>query len=211
MICERCHQREASIHLSQTHQGQTVEQHLCETCAKEIGLETNLESVFDNFFGQSVFGASIFNTTGGIPAFGQSATRSLVCPACGLSYDEFRSSGLFGCVHCYETFAVRLEPVFRRVQGGTRHVGHKLLESAEVKESQARRHQLIELRKTLTRAVKEEQYEEAARLRDEIRRLESSEADLRDRGGSGQNRPDQTKPDQAKPDQTKPDQEGATK
>ena len=176
MLCERCHQREATIHLSQTHQGQTVEQHLCESCAKEIGLETNLESVFDNFFGQTMFGSSIFNTTGGIPAFGQPAPRNLVCPSCGLSFDEFRSSGLFGCSHCYEAFADRLDPVFRRVQGGTRHVGRKLLESADVQERQLRRSKIAELRKELARAVKDEQYEKAAHLRDEIRVLESADA-----------------------------------
>ena len=182
MMCERCQQREATIHLSQTQNGQTSEQHLCEVCAKELGLDTSLESVFDNFLGQSVFGASIFNTTGGIPIFGQPTSKSLVCPSCGLSYDEFRSSGLFGCSHCYEAFADRLDPVFRRVQGGTRHVGHKLLENPEVKESQARRHQIAELRQALAKAVKTEQYEEAARLRDEIRTLESLE---NSQGGEG--------------------------
>ena len=200
MICERCHQREATIHLSQTHQGQTVEQHLCEICAKEIGLETNLESVFDNFFGQSVFGSSIFNTTGGIPAFGQPAPRNLVCPTCGLSFDEFRSSGLFGCSHCYEAFADRLDPVFRRVQGGTRHVGRKLLESADVQERQLRRSKIAELRKELSKAVKDEQYEKAAQLRDEIRQLESADANT---GGSA---PDTNKPsDLDDRGQTKPE------
>jgi protein arginine kinase activator len=203
MLCERCHQREATIHLSQTQNNQTSEQHLCEICAKELGLDTSFESVFDNFLGQSVFGASIFNTTGGIPLFGQPASNSLVCPSCGLSYDEFRSSGLFGCSHCYEAFADRLDPVFRRVQGGTRHVGHKLLESPGVKESQARRHQIAELRKALAQAVKDEQYEQAARLRDEIRDLESLEnnpAGLADPGRS----------DSPK-DETGPSQEGEGK
>lgn len=175
MLCERCKQREATIHLSQTHQGQTVEQHLCETCAREIGLETNLESVFDNFFGQSMFGQSIFNTTGGIPAFGQAAPKNLVCPSCGLTFDEFRGSGLFGCSHCYEAFADRLEPVFRRVQGGTKHVGHKLLESPDIQERQKRRSQIATLRKALAKAVKDEQYEKAAQLRDEIRQLEQQD------------------------------------
>ncbi|MDD2533225.1 MAG: UvrB/UvrC motif-containing protein [Eubacteriales bacterium] len=172
MLCERCKQREATIHLSQTHQGQTVEQHLCDVCAKEIGLEPNLESVFDNFFGQSMFGQSIFNTTGGIPAFGQSVPRNVVCPTCGLTFDEFRSSGLLGCSHCYEAFADRLEPVFRRVQGGTRHVGHKLQESPDLQEKQKRLSQIADLRKALAKAVKDEQYEQAAQLRDEIRNIE---------------------------------------
>lgn len=182
MICERCHQREATIHLSQTHNGQTVEQHLCESCAKEMGLESNLESMFDSFFNQSVFGSSIFNTTGGIPVFGKPVQRNLVCPNCGLTFDEFRSQGLFGCAKCYEAFADRLDPVFRRVQGGTRHVGHKLLENPQVQEKKLLESRITELRKELSQAVKEENYEKAARLRDEIRNLEACDAEQE--GGS---------------------------
>ena len=177
MICERCHQREATIHLSQTHDGQTVEQHLCEVCAKEMGLETNLESMFDSFSNQSVFGSSIFNTTGGIPVFGKPVQRNLVCPNCGLTFDEFRSSGLFGCTQCYEAFADRLDPVFRRVQGGTRHVGHKLLENPQIQEKKLLAGRISELRKELAQAVKDENYEKAARLRDEIHTLEARETD----------------------------------
>jgi len=138
MLCDRCHKRDATIQVSQIVNGQTVEHHLCEVCAKELGLETNIESMFDNFFNHSVFGSSVFNPTGGIPIFGKPVQRNLVCPNCGLTFDEFRSSGLFGCAKCYEAFADRLDPVFRRVQGGTRHVGHKLRENPQIQEKKSR-------------------------------------------------------------------------
>ena len=172
MKCERCHQREATIHLSQTFQGKTVEQNLCETCARELGLETNFDSMFNDLFGQSLLGSNVFNTTGGIPAFGKPVTRDLACSHCGLTYEEFRKTGLFGCSHCYEAFADRLDQVFRRVQGGTRHVGHKLSAPAGHAEQQLQQQRLADLRTRQQQAVKEENYELAAKLRDEIKAIE---------------------------------------
>lgn len=172
MKCERCHQRDATIHLSQTVQGKTVEQNLCETCARELGIDTNFDAVFNDLLGSSLLGGSVFNTTGGIPAFGKPAGRNLVCSRCGLSYDEFRKTGLFGCSHCYEAFADRLDPVFRRVQGGIRHVGRKLCETADQQEQLQLNHRLTDLRQKLQQAVRDEAYETAAHLRDEIRSLE---------------------------------------
>jgi protein arginine kinase activator len=171
MKCERCHQREATIHLSQTTQGKTIEQNLCEDCAHELGIDANYESVFGDIFSQSMLGGSIFNTTGGIPAFGKPATRNLVCSHCGQTYDDFRKTGLFGCSHCYEAFADRLDPVFRRVQGGTHHVGRKLKETASQQEQQILNNQLAELKQQLQKAVQVEDYETACHLRDQIKVL----------------------------------------
>lgn len=194
MKCERCHQREATIHLSQTFQGKTVEQNLCETCARELGLDSKFESVFSDLFGQPFLGGNIFNTTGGIPAFGKPVTRELRCSHCGQTYEEFSKTGLFGCSHCYEAYADRLDQVFRRVQSGTRHVGHKLAMPATrpgqggadqtVKqagvatpagtpsEQQVLQQQLADLRARQQQAVKDEDYEQAAHLRDEIKAIE---------------------------------------
>ncbi len=177
MKCEKCQQREATIHLSQTRQGQTTEHHLCEGCAKELGIGHNLSDYFGtigSIFGSGLLGgSSIFNTTGGIPAFGTAAGSNITCPTCGQTYDDFRRSGLFGCSHCYEAFAERLDPVFRRVQGGVRHIGRKVCTTAGQKEEQMLHMKLNELKKALHDAVQEEAYEKAARLRDEIRSLEN--------------------------------------
>ncbi|NLB50262.1 MAG: hypothetical protein GX809_01585 [Clostridiaceae bacterium] len=89
---------------------------------------------------------------------------SLICPSCGETEEELRKTGLLGCQTCYETFAVFLDPVFRRVQGHTRHL------SASEEEGPAKEADV--LREKLELAVQSEVYEEAARLRDQIRQLE---------------------------------------
>ena len=177
MKCEKCKKREATIHLSQTRNGVTAEHNLCETCAREQGISMNLQDYIGNIgslFGSGALGSgSVFDTTGGIPAFGTSARPNPVCSHCGQSFDDFRKTGLFGCSHCYEAFADRLDPLMRRVQGSTRHVGRKVCQTADQQEQNLLRARLVDLKKSLQQAVKEEAYEKAARLRDEIHALES--------------------------------------
>jgi protein arginine kinase activator len=177
MKCEKCKQRDATIHLSQTRHGKTTEHHLCETCALDQGISMNLQDYIGNIgslFGSAILGSgSVFNTTGGIPAFGGAASQNTACSTCGQSFDAFRRSGLFGCSHCYEAFADRLDPLMRRVQGSTRHIGRKVCQTADQQEQQLLHDRLAELKKLQQQAVLEEAYEKAARLRDEIRAMES--------------------------------------
>ena len=147
MKCDRCQQNEASVHISQTVDGEHTEQNLCQSCAQDEGIK----SQFQNFYSPS--------------------GSQLVCKNCGTTFEGFRKSGLFGCPQCYESFREKLDPVLRRVQGGTRHVGRTACKTAESKEQLMLKAKIEELRKNLTDVVKLEQYEEAARLRDEIQIL----------------------------------------
>lgn len=181
MKCERCQQNEASVHISQTVNGHKEEHHLCAACAQESGLESSFQDLYSPFLSSGFFGSSIFNPTGGIPAFGGGSTtpsRELVCPNCGTTFEAFRKSGLFGCSQCYDTFREKLDPVLRRVQGGTRHIGRQVCRTEESKEQLILRAKLDELRKSLASAVEREAYEEAARVRDEVHALEARICDL---------------------------------
>lgn len=181
MICEHCGEREATLQLTRTSQGKTTVQRLCADCAGELGIAAPAGSgiPFGAWFGQSLFGGSkpdigsgTLHNAGGIPSFGVPGGRhDTVCPKCGLSFEAFRKSGLFGCAECYTAFADRLDAVFRRIQGGTRHVG-RTLEAVPVHRAEAPAERLATLRAELKRAVSEEAYERAAKLRDEIKRLE---------------------------------------
>jgi protein arginine kinase activator len=190
MKCERCQQQEATIHLTQTRQGQMTEHHLCDACARELGIGHHVSDYFgtigsligSGLLGGVPGGGSIFNTTGGIPAFGAQATRNVTCTACGQTFDDFRHSGLFGCSRCYEAFADRLDPVFRRVQGGTRHVGRKAAALKESKEEQLLQARIRELKQSLQDAVAKEAYEQAVKIRDEIRLLEKQSLERTEEG-----------------------------
>lgn len=188
MKCEKCKEREATIHLSQSSQNKITEHHLCEACAREQGISMNLKDYIgniSNLFEAGLIGSgSVFNITGGIPAFGGQSCPTKNCQTCGQSYDEFRRSGLFGCSHCYESFADQLDPLMRRVQGSTRHVGRKVSQSAEQQEQHLMQSKLSDLKKELQQAVKVEAYEKAVCLRDEIHALEKQLCSDQSGGGA---------------------------
>jgi len=173
MKCERCQENEATVYITQTVNGVRTEHHLCEACASQSGFNLSFKDMYTPFLSSGMFGGSVFNTTGGIPAFGGVPSRDVACPECGTTFEEFRKSGLLGCSKCYESFHERLDPVLRRVQGGTRHIGHAVCRTEESKEQLMLKAKLAELRKELAAAVEREAYEEAARIRDEIKGLES--------------------------------------
>ena len=95
----------------------------------------------------------------------------LTCAACGQTYRAFKESGKLGCAACYDTFEEQLLPLMRKIQKGDHHVGKCPRGTAEPSIEE----QLADLRRQLQQAVEREEFEQAATLRDEIRRLESQE------------------------------------
>ena len=161
MICNLCGTQEASIHLTEIVNSQMIEIHLCETCAQEKGTDFKTH----------------FNLTELLAGFvdpGKSAKTpekrfAGKCPECALTYDEFGKSGRLGCPACYEAFSKMLLPLIKRVQRSTRHVG-KRPSRVSAESSQSQELQLLQNR--LAKSVQMEEFEEAARLRDEIRQAE---------------------------------------
>jgi protein arginine kinase activator len=164
MICRRCKKRQATVHLTEVVGGKKIEKHLCEQCAVDEGItiksHVSLNDLLSNF----------------IMAHGAASEEaaSLVCPECGLGFVEFRQNGLLGCPNDYEAFKKPLLGLLERAHnGGTRHIG-KLPARAGVDDR--RHHDLVRMRRELDEAVKVEDYETAARLRDRIKTLESADA-----------------------------------
>lgn len=120
---------------------------------------TDWNSIIESFFaGPSLFGYDPD------PLETRREVTELVCPSCGETASELRKTGLLGCALCYDTFENLLLPVFSRAQGHTRHVAAKTMQ---------RQGPLERLKADLETAILNEAYEEAARLRDEIRKIEA--------------------------------------
>ena len=92
----------------------------------------------------------------------------ITCPRCGETYAEFQKTGMLGCAECYTAFRKELTPLITRVQGRAQHAGRRPPVSEE---EQARQTRMEELRTLMEAAVAEENFEEAARLRDELRAM----------------------------------------
>jgi protein arginine kinase activator len=90
------------------------------------------------------------------------------CPQCGFSMEDFQKVRRFGCASCYKVFASELAPMLRGMHKGATHVG-KVPQG--LIESHFRIQRIEELQAKLDQSIASESYEEAAELRDEIRKL----------------------------------------
>jgi len=180
MTCERCGQRDATIHMIEVVDGRRRSLWLCPGCAgrgaegdpdqKEDDDELDPadqdwtpgqdNEALDRFIGQMFAGPGP-DDEGPVPD----------CPHCGTSYSGFRSSGRLGCPHCYVAFRRLLLPFLGRFHRQVTHLGRFPDFAAG---APSRLGEITRTRIALEKAVAAEDFEEAARLRDLIRGLEDS-------------------------------------
>jgi protein arginine kinase activator len=164
MKCQSCGQRNAKVHLTEIDENkQKRELHLCEQCHGQ-------QNPGSPETGMDVLG--LLSTAFATPS-GEAPPTNLECEACGLGYSEFRSRGRLGCPECYEVFQESLDPLLEKVHAHKRHVGKQPGDESRANRSQERK--LVELRRRLQEAVENEAYEDAARLRDELRQCEEDD------------------------------------
>jgi len=156
MKCQRC-PKQATLHITEVlGEDRFEEVHLCEDCAKKYLYEPQQKK-----HAQASPSAVI--------EADEDAPAGARCPACGLSFLEFRNHGRFGCSHDYDAFKSELLSLMESVHGDTRHAGKTPRRAPRTKTAQA---ELTQLRQQLQELVNDENYEEAARIRDRIKNLE---------------------------------------
>jgi protein arginine kinase activator len=154
-----CKQNEATVHLTQMAEGKIKKVDLCEECSKAKGV--------DDPTGFSL--ADLLLGLGAAQELAQTKAGSeLSCPSCGFSQADFKKSGRLGCTECYQTFREGLEGLLKTMHKGTHHVGKVPRGQPPEKDAEER---LRLLQKRLEQAIAGERYEEAAKLRDEIKML----------------------------------------
>ena len=188
MLCDNCGKREANVKYSENINGRKKELNLCEECSKKIGISHMNFSMpidFSSFFGGFM---EDFATPEFMPLL--NGIKTLECKQCGYTFEDIANTGKLGCENCYEVFEEKLDPIIRRIQGDNHHVGRtgkvidqkieqKLGNKIEKKENKSEKsekeNQLENLQEQLKQAIKEEKYEEAAKIRDEIKRIEKKD------------------------------------
>ena len=152
MLCEECGQHEAEVIVTTVVNGQSTTRHLCRECVKKYKTGDI----------QAMLAAML-------SAIGQKQQApDIACPRCGETYQEFQKTGMLGCPECYQAFRKELTPLITRVQGRAQHAGRR----PPVSEAEQKRLLLMEeLRTKMEAAVAEENFEEAARLRDELKAM----------------------------------------
>jgi protein arginine kinase activator len=159
MLCDICKTNVAKIHLTEIEGGKTKKVDLCEACSKEKGVE-----------GSTSF--ALADVLLGLGASQEMATAAggpeVKCKVCGLTQADFKKTGRFGCAECYSTFAEGLDGLLKSMHKGIRHVGkvpRVMRDTREVSEA------LKGLQKRLEKAIDDEDFEQAAIVRDEIKQM----------------------------------------
>ena len=163
MLCDICKQNVATVHLTDMAEGKTMKADLCPACAKQKGV--------DDPAGYSLAGLLMeLGQAAQLEKSPEEAGKQLSCPNCGLTQADFKKTGRLGCSDCYDVFHESLDGLLKTMHKGTRHLGKAPF---SIKESADLADKMKTLRKGLEKAVAEEDFEQAARLRDEIRVLDS--------------------------------------
>ena len=184
MKCENCGKNEANVKYTQIINGEKKQMFLCEECSEKLGINDihfnmpiNFTSFLTDFF-DDMNDIALMPTLGGM-------TNTLKCKNCGLTWDDFIHTGKFGCSNCYDEFESRIDPILQSFQGSNRHIGRlgKVVKGNNIKENlddkmekeDSNMGKIEKLKKDLKQAVKEERYEDAAKIRDEIKKEENKE------------------------------------
>jgi len=188
MKCDLC-DNPATVQEITLKNGVPVEKNLCEQCAKKQGIAVQPQMPLSEAIMKQMMAKGAGIVISGATTPGAKITarvRALACPACGMTFTQFKSGGLLGCPECYSAFEAQLKGVLERAhEGATHHVGkvprRALRAATETNADQpegsplgtqrdlAQRMNLLKAQ--LESAVGAEQYELAAELRDELRRL----------------------------------------
>ena len=159
MLCQSCEKRQATTHIKTIMHGELKEYRLCAECAAKLG--------YGSFF--SDFGLDLDKFFGSFMESFSPERSSKRCSFCGSDFASIARSGKVGCAHCYEVFYDDLLPSIQRIHGQSFHAG-KLASSAG--EELKMRSEIESCRRELEKAIKTQEFERAAQLRDRIRELE---------------------------------------
>jgi len=203
MLCEKCKEREANVRFTEVFNGKVTEHNLCLECARSTAMNgQNYAALFNGENPLSRLLSGLLGMAGRVNGEDENQLgEQVVCPVCKTSYGEFVKKSKFGCADCYEVFELLMEDHIKNLQGSSNHRGKRpmkkrseaLAKAAEAAEAsvdvtvcddegeenrvdgaKSATEQIEELKQQLQVVLFEEEYEEAARIRDEIRALQKN-------------------------------------
>lgn len=190
MLCEHCKKREATVKYVEVINGVKTEHNLCTYCAGKVDMG-QYSALFEGEFPLGKLLSGLLGMQDSEPSTKEFA--NVVCPTCGTTYEKFVKDSQFGCPDCYSVFGPLIGENIKHLQGSERHVGKRpkrTLNAGEAAENNSLIRQISEeekglkqsdssltaeekiriLKGRLQEAIGREDFEEAAALRDEIKK-----------------------------------------
>ncbi len=156
MLCSKCGKKLATVHYQENINGIKSEYELCEECANQMQF--------------SELGGFTLDPLWMTPKLFREETGT--CPFCGLTLREFSKDAKFGCRECYNAFSHHVPSLLKKIHGHTKHIGKIPKRMGRNLRTKSK---IEELKNQMNQAVLDQNFELAAKLRDEIRGLEGKE------------------------------------
>ncbi|MCL2407039.1 MAG: UvrB/UvrC motif-containing protein [Defluviitaleaceae bacterium] len=173
-MCEKCNKFPATVYMEKFTNGAKSTANLCMHCAaiehSEVSFGEGFENMLKDVLGNIISNIENMSGVNFILSSGLMDDSDPRCDACGIDMDELREEGKFGCVACYTAFRPQIEHLIQNIHAAKAHVGKTPTNAP--REMRLRR-DIEELRRNLALAVKNEDYETAAVLRDCVRECEN--------------------------------------
>ena len=152
MLCQHCNKNEANMHMKRIINGRAAEVHLCSDCARSLG------------YGEacSGFGLGFSDFLSDFLLKGENSSNGSRCPFCNKSFEDIAKDGKMGCAECYSAFYDKLLPSLQRIHGKVTHMGKR------PNGNNNNENKLEMLKELLENAVREQDFESAVKIRDEI-------------------------------------------
>lgn len=166
MLCQKCHKKIATVRYAEVIDGHVTEIHLCSDCLIEV--QKNPKG-FN--FASTEPQVQVKERREDTESITKKTKTKTLCSVCGTQINYIHEKNKVGCFTCFKSFGPEIESVLEVIQGGSSHIGKKLHYAND--EERVRAQILLDTKKALIRqAIKSEDYESAAKLRDEILSLE---------------------------------------
>lgn len=154
MICDICRNRNASVHVKKMVGSIQADHFLCPVCATRFGYARKIDRFYTD---ESVFS--------------QNSTATQRCPCCGSTWADITDMGTAGCAECYQVFRKQLTEIIDKVHEKTTYKGRIPIVASPKMQREMR---IEQARAQLAEAIAQENFEQAAVLRDYIRELENT-------------------------------------
>ncbi len=159
MHCDYCGEQDATVHLAQLLNGEMKNLHLCKDCAGKSGINVD----------EPVSLSDLLLKAGQAPGAEEAGKKDIRCPQCHMRMSDFRKTSRLGCPACYDAFAAELAGLLLGLHKSHYHAGKA---PSGTRLSHAIHEQAEAVSGRLKTAIAAEQFEEAARLRDELKQLQ---------------------------------------
>lgn len=157
--CDLCG-KPATVHLTQIVKNQIQKVDLCEECAQSKGVTDPEGFSLADLLAKSFAGPTEDTET---------HPGNLVCESCGCSSTNFKKTGRLGCAACYDALKPMLLPLIAGLHKDSTHKGK--IPARQFRDLSLRltlRRELENVERELQDAVKQENFEAAARCRDQL-------------------------------------------